>query len=104
MKSEKRYQLIKKLFGYLEKGIENFLIAFINTKIGQGFLSKIVNWFVRKSLDRTLRPLFQAAAVEIGYRLDVRDGHIILLRINEAREVGNAEDYDNAVDDLLGKL
>ena len=104
MKSEKRYQLIKKAFQWVDDNLERLTIAFINTKIGQGFLSKIVSWFVKKVFDKSVSPVFKAIAVEIGYRLDVRDGHVLLLKLKKASEENDEQAYNDAIDDLLGKL
>jgi hypothetical protein len=104
MKSEKRYQLVKKVLQWVEDNLESMTIAFINTKLGQGLLTKVVSWFVGKVFDKSISPIFKAIAVEIGYRLDVRDGHVLLLKIKEAREANDEQAYNDAVDDLLGKL
>jgi len=104
MKSEKRYQLVKKVLEWVEANLERLAIAFINTKLGQGFLTKIVSWFVGKAFDKTITPIFQSIAVNIGYRFDVREGHILLLKIKTASEANDEQAYNDAVDDLLGRL
>lgn len=104
MKSEKRYQFIKAILKFIEDNLERVAIAFINTKLGQGFLTKIVTWFVGKAFDKTITPIFQSIAVNIGYRFDTKDSHIILLKIKSASEANDEQAYNDAVDDLLGKL
>jgi hypothetical protein len=65
-------------------------------------LKNFFDWIIPKLSDLTLKPLLDAAAVEIGYLFDVKDGRLMVEKLKEAREAGNADNYDRAADDILG--
>jgi hypothetical protein len=100
--SDRRYSILKQLGGFIETLLVEILKGLLSTTVGQGLLKKLFDWVIPKLSDVTLKPLLDAAAVEIGYRFDVKDGHVLVKKLQAARENGNASDYDRTVDDILG--
>lgn len=64
-----------------------------------GFRGWLVGLLAKEFYDDIALPIMQSQLMEHGYRMDVRDGRKMLTKIQEAT---NAQEYDDAVDDVLG--
>lgn len=100
MKSDKFYSTLQKVWSILEQALLTGVKAYLNTTLGQGTLAKLINWFVPKLEDATIRPLVQAAMVEAGYAFDVHQGRVLIEKLKKAQGDGNASDYDRTIDDI----
>ena len=78
--------MLKKVFG----------LAF---KIG-GFKVWIAKFIIEEIFEEIVEPIAKASITEAVYQYDVVDGKLIFTKIEKAKEDGNEEDYDDAVDDL----
>lgn len=67
-----------------------------------GFKTWIIKYIITELFEELAEPLMKAAFVKMGYFYDRVEGKIIVKRIEQAREAGNGEDYDNATDDVFG--
>ena len=70
---------------------EAFILAFAKLPVVPKWMIKAV---VKWTLNKTVFVVVDAAYTEIGYRISVQEGEIILKRINNAQ---NVNDWNNAI-------
>jgi len=70
---------------------EAFIFAFAKLPIVPKWMVKAV---VRWTLNKTVFVVVDQAYTEIGYRISVKEGEIVLKRINDAQ---NVNDWNNAI-------
>ena len=70
---------------------EAFILAFSKLPFLPKWCVKVA---VKWTLNRTAYPIIDEVYAEIGYRIDVQEGKIILKRINDAQTVN---DWNNAI-------
>ena len=70
---------------------EAFILAFAKLPILPKWMVKTV---VRWTLNKTIYVAIDEAYAETGYRISVKEGEIILKRINDAQ---NVNDWNNAI-------
>lgn len=99
---ESTYKIVKKILEFFEGIAAQFLKAWLNTTVGQGFLKKFIDFAVDNLMDEFVDPIMKTVLVKIGYRMDVKDGQRLIVKLNEARESKNESDYNRTVDDILG--
>lgn len=77
----------------IKKTIESeaFILAFAKLPFLPRWMTKAV---VKWTLNRSIYPVIDEAYSELGYRLSVEEGKIILKRINDAQTVN---DWNNAI-------
>lgn len=100
--SDQFYKLLSKITGFLSQFAEAFIKSYLNTQIGQGVLKRVIDFTVEKLFDEVVDPVLKVALVKIGYRYDVHQGKRLIEKLHRAEEEGNAEDYDNTTDVILG--
>ena len=90
-------EILKAIWGYtkepLKKTVESeaFVLAFAKLPfLPKWCIKAVVKW----TLNKTAYPIIDQAYLELGYRIDVEQGKIILKRINDAQ---NVNDWNNAI-------
>lgn len=67
-----------------------------------GIKGWLIKTFVKEILiDKAIEPAVKAAFREVGYIYHVKKGKILILKLSEAEENGNQNDYDSTIDDIL---
>lgn len=98
--SDKFYKFLQKILNVFNLVAKSFAKTYLNTVVGQGTLKKVVNWLVDNAYDQSVKPMLEILLVRVGYAYDVREGKIFIERLKEARESGNAQDWNTTVDDI----
>lgn len=80
--------------------IRPFFVSFLKTLLKvTGFKAFIVGIFAKELFDEVAVPLIKAGMVEVGYQYDRIEGKAMLKKL---RSANSDQDYDDAVDDILG--
>lgn len=104
MKSDKFYNILTKIWEAVEKFLAVFLKSYLNTLVGQGSLKKVINFAVDNLFEEVVNPFMEVALVRAGYKYDVKNGKILIEKLNKAEEENDATTYDSTVDDILGGM
>jgi hypothetical protein len=83
-------------------GVKLALKKLLGTAAVGGFKVWLITFIVENLYEEFAEPLVKAVFVKLGYYYDRINGEIIVKKIRQAREDGNAEDYDAATDDVFG--
>jgi hypothetical protein len=98
--SDEYYKFLQKILSVFSFVFLGVLKSFLNTQIGQGFLKKVVNWLADTLYDEAVKPALEVLLVRVGYKYDVKEGKVLIERLKQAEESGNATDWDSTVDDI----
>lgn len=103
MKLKIDWQAFKKSVIEQAKGaaIKAALKALLGAGYMLGFKAWLVKFIITELFDEIGEPLIKAGFIRLGYYYDRVNGEIIVKRIHQAKEDNNAQDYDNATDDLF---
>ena len=75
-------------------------VSFLKTLLKvTGFKAWLVGVLAEEFFDEVAVPLIKAGMVEVGYQYDRIDGKGMLKKLKDA---DNDQEYDDAVDDILG--
>ena len=92
-------QLIEHLKG---KAVKIAIKAFLKTGAGAGFKAWLIKFVVEELIEEVAIPIMNALQVEVVYSWNRETGKVMAKKLNQAREDGNAEAYDDAADDIMG--
>lgn len=101
MTSNYFYNMLTKIYSVIEALFIACVKAYLNTYIGQAFLSKFINYAVDKFRDEIINPLMTIVLVRVGYSYDVSQGRVLIEKLKTAEENSDASTYDSTVDDIL---
>lgn len=99
--SNRLYSFLLKLLSIVESVTLPLIKTFLNTTVGQGFLSKVFGWIVDKAWDEVAEPFFKIIIVRVGYAYDVKQGKILITKLSEAEANNDQDTYDSTVDDIF---
>lgn len=69
-----------------------------------GFKAWLLKYIVTNLFEEIAEPLVRMALNQVGYIYDKHDGKVIVKKMKKASEDGNESDYNDAVDDIFGRL
>lgn len=101
MPSNSFYNLLSKLYSFVETIFLTVLKTYLNTFVGQAFLHRIINFTVDKLNHEIINPLMTIVLVRAGYSYDVSQGEVLISKLKQAEEDNDASTYDSTVDDIL---
>lgn len=80
------------------QAIELVLVKLIGTTVG--FKAWLIKFVLENFIDEIGEPVVKAGIVEVKYYFDKKDGTKVSIKIEKARNSGDQDSYDSAVDDL----
>lgn len=92
-------KLIEHLKG---KAVKLALKTFLKSGAGVGFKAWLIKFIVEELIEEVAIPVINALQVEVVYIYNRETGKVMAKKLNQAREDGDAEAYDNAADDIMG--
>ena len=93
------FEILKAIWTYTKSSLKSLVEseAFILAFAKLSFLPKwCVKVAVKWTLNKTAYPVIDQVYLELGYRIDVQEGKIILKRINDAQNVNDWNDAINS--------
>lgn len=91
-------QLIEHLKG---KAVALALKTFLKSGAGVGVKAWLIKFVTTELIEEVGIPVINAIQVEIVYQYDVQTGKVLAKRINQAREDGDAQTYNDTSDDIM---
>jgi hypothetical protein len=100
--SKPKTDWMKPVMLFLEKKLVKLALKKIlgNALMG-GFKAWLIKLIAKELFDEIGKPLLQAGFNQAGYIYDRIDGRITAKKIIQAREDGDEENYNRAVDDIF---
>lgn len=80
--------------------VKAFVKRIFGTVAGAGFLGWLGQFLAEEFFDDILKPILTASFTFMGYTFRKVEGGILVERIVKAQEENNAQDYNDAVDDI----
>ena len=90
-------QLIKYLKG---EAVKLALQKLLGSALAGGFRGWLIKYAVEYLFEEVAEPIAKLTLRNVGYVYHRVEGKVILKKIQKAKEEGDGEDYDSAVDDL----
>lgn len=91
-------QLIEQLKG---KAVKLAIKAFLKSGAGAGFKAWLIKFVVEELIEEVGIPIINALQVETLYSYDRMTGKVMAKKLNRAREDGDAQNYNDAADDIM---
>lgn len=104
LSSDKFYNLLTKIWAFVEKFLAAFLKSYLNSVVGQGTLKKIIDFTVDNLMEEVVNPFMEVVLVRAGYSYDVKNGKVLIEKLHKAEEDNDEESYNSTVDDILGRV
>lgn len=98
------YESTQKITELLELLFNNFLKAFLKTKLGGWFFGKIINIAVDQLSGVLISPLIDVLVINAYKNLDIKRARMMIDALERAKIERDKELYNNSVDDLLGGM
>lgn len=90
--------LIEQLKG---KAVKVALKAFLKSGAGAGIKAWLIKFVVEELIEEVGIPIINALQVETLYSYDRMTGKVMAKKLNRSREDGDAQNYNDAADDIM---
>ena len=92
------------LLRYLQTAVvKKSLSLFFKVAVPGGLRVWFVKFFAKNILfNKILQPAVQEAFREVGYRMDVKHGKVLIQKLTKAIDENDQENFDNTMDDIIG--
>lgn len=81
--------------------VKTALRTFLKTGAGIGFKAWLIKFLVEELFEDFVEPLIVAAFIFMGFTYHRQEGNIIVKKIDKAVQENNAQDYNDATDDVF---
>lgn len=97
-----KYETTQKVSSNLENLLNEILKAFLKTKFGGWFFSKIIDAAVDQLSSVLISPLIDILIIRIHKKSDIDRARKMIDNLEKAKNDLDKDAYNNSVDDLLG--
>jgi hypothetical protein len=81
--------------------VKLMLKKLLGSSMAGGFRAWLVKFIAKNLYDEIAEPLVKAVLRKAHYKYRVREGRVIIKKLEEAEQRGDNEDYDRIVNDLF---